>query len=305
MYFLFHHLTPLIMPHINWYKYRQELRLIIKQKQVSDIKKLISQITQTSIQQNPIVKMQRDQIKNLEQQQNKFEKPTPVPFPGFSTEGLESLLKQLRGFGTVEDVGRPYRKRINPVRKSNPVRKFGKEGTKKGELYSPSGLTLYRNESIYIPDTFNSRIQIFSTAGKFIAEFGKGQLSRPYSIALYDKWVFVSDYFLSVIYKFEITNNKFVCQSAKGVLNVPYGITVDINGEVLVADCDNNRIAVLNSELKFVREIGKGKLKNPRDVKIHNNNIFVADNNEINNIHIFTKTGDIIRSFIKLEKCVF
>ena len=267
-----------------------------RSKQVSDIKKLISQIKQTSIQQNPIVKLQEDQIKNLEEQQKKFEKPTPVPFPGISTEGLESLLEQLRGFGTVEDVGRPYRERINPVRK------FGKEGNKKGELSLPSGLTLYRNESIYIADTNNGRIQIFSTAGKFLAVFGKEHLSRPHSIALYDKWVFVSDTIPSVIYKFEIINNKFVCQSAKRDLTFPHGITVDINGEVLVADRYNNRIAVLNSELKFVREIGKGKLKYPRDVKIHNNNIFVADNNEINNIHIFTKTGDIIRSFIKLEK---
>ena len=37
-------------------------------------------------------------------------------------------------------------------------------------------------------------------------------------------------------------------------------------------------------------------------MKINKNNIFVADNNEINNIHIFTKSGDIIRSFIKLDK---
>ena len=267
-----------------------------RSKQVSDIKKLISQLMEASIQQNPIVKMQEDQIKNLEKEQKKFEKPTPVPFPGISSEGLESLLKQLRGFGTVEDVGGPYRERINPVRK------FGKEGKKKGEFYLPCGLALYRNESIYIADTVNSRIQIFSTAGKFLAEFGKEHLISPHSIALYDKWVFVSDTFPSVVFKFLITNNKFVCKSVTGDLDYPHGITVDTNGEMLVADYNNNRIAVLNSELKLVREIGKGKLKYPRDVKINNNNIFVADNNEINNIHIFTKTGDIIRSFIKLEK---
>ena len=267
-----------------------------RSKQVSDIKKLISQLMEASIQQNPIVKMQEDQIKNLEKEQKKFEKPTPVPFPGISTEGLESLLKQLRGFGTVEDVGGPYRERINPVRK------FGKKGKKKGEFNSPSGLALYRNESIYIADANNSRIQIFSTAGKFLAEFGKEHLISPRSIALYDKWVFVSDTFPSVVFKFLITNNKFVCKSVTGDLDYPLDITVDTHGEMLVADCHNNRITVLNSELKFVGEIGKGKLKYPRDVKINNNNIFVADNNEINNIHIFTKTGDIIRSFIKLEK---
>ena len=265
-------------------------------KQVSEIEKMIKQLNEMYIKQNLIVKLQEDQVKNLEEQKKKFEKPTPVPFPGISTEGLESLLEQLRGFGTVEDVGGPYRERINPVRK------FGKEGNKKGELNLPSGLALYRNESIYIADTDNGRIQIFSTAGKFLAEFGKGHLSRPHSIAFFYKWVFVSDTLLNSVFKFRSLITKYVCQSARGVLNVPYGITVNTNGEVLVADFNNNRITVLNSELKFVREIGKGRLKLPRDVKINNNNIFVADNNEINNIHIFTKTGDIIKSFIKLEK---
>ena len=36
-------------------------------------------------------------------------------------------------------------------------------------------------------------------------------------------------------------------------------------------------------------------------MKINKNNIFVADNNEINNVHIFTQSGDIIRSFIRLD----
>ena len=274
------------------YLNKEEARI----KQVSDIQKLITQLMEASIHENPIVKLQKDQVKNIEEEQKNYEKPTPVPFPGVSTEGLESLLEQLKGFGTVEEVGEPYRE------KNNPVRKFGKRGNKKGELKCPRGLTLHRNESIYIADTLNSRIQIFSTAGKFVAEFGNEQLYRPHSIALYDKWVFVSDWNLNAVFKFQIRNNKFVCQSVKGELNIPLGITVDANGEVLVTDCGNHRIAVLNSELKLVREIGKGKLVQPRDVKINKNNIFVADSNEINNIHIFTESGVIIRSFIKLDK---
>ena len=265
-------------------------------KQVSDIQKLITQLMEASIQQNPIVKLQEEQVKNLEKQQKNYEKPTPVPFPGVSTKGLESLLEQLRGVGTVEEVGGPYRE------KNNPVRKFGKEGNKKGELDFPRGLTLHRNQSIYIADTLNSRIQIFSTAGKFVSQFGNEKLSWPYSIALNDKWVFVSDFKLDAVLKFQITNKKFVCQSAEGELNYPYGITLVTNGEVLMADCGNNRIAVLNLELKLVREIGKGKLVGPRDVKINKNKIFVADINKINNIHIFTESGVIIRSFIKLDK---
>ena len=269
-----------------------------RKKQVSELEKIIKQLKEMNIEQNPIVKLNEEQIKNLQKELKKYENPTPVQFPAVSTEGLESLLEQLRRYGTVEELGGPYREKINPVKK------FGAEGKKKGELNNPAGLTLYRNESIYIADTENSRIQIFSTAGKFVAEFGKEQLHWPYSIALNDKWVFLSDCYHHAVFKFQITNNKYVCQSAKGELNNPLGMTVDKNGEVLVADY-NNRIAILNSELKLVREIGNDKLIQPRDVKINKNNIIVADNNKINNIHIFTKSGDIIRSFIKLDKGTF
>ena len=207
-----------------------------RKKQVSELEKMIKQSEEMSIEQNPILKLQEEQIKNLVEQLKTYNKSTPVPFPGVNAEGLESLLEQLRRCGTVEELGGHYKERINPVKK------FGKCGKKKGELFYPSGLTLYRNESIYIADTLNNTIQIFSTAGKFVAEFGKEQLISPHSIALYDKWVFVSDYINSAVFKFQITNNKYVCQSAKGELNCPYGITVYINGEVLVADYNNNRI---------------------------------------------------------------
>ena len=270
-----------------------------RKKQVSELDKMIKQLKEMNIEQNPILKRQEEQIKNLQKELKKHENPTPVPFPAVNTEDLESLLEQLRRYGTVEELGGPYREKINPVKK------FGTKGKKKGELNNPAGLTLYRNESIYIADTHNSRTHIFSTAGKFVAEFGKEQVIRPYSIALYDKWVFVSDYHHNAVFKFQITNNKYVCQSAKGELNNPLGITVDTNGEVLVADCVDNKIAILNSELRLVRKIGKDKLEYPCDVKINKNNIFVADNNEINNIHIFTESGDIIRSFIKLEYGTF
>ena len=270
-----------------------------RKKHLSELEEIIKQLNAMEIQQNSIVSLQIGQINNLQEERLKFKNSTPVPFPDIRTEGLEFLLDNLMGFGRVEEVGGLYRERINPIRQ------FGKEGNKKGELNCPSGLALYKNESIYITDTNNHRIQIFSISGKFVAEFGNGKISYPHSIALSDKWVFVGDYIMSAVLKFQITNNKFICQSSKGELNFPSGITADTNGDLLVADSENHRIAVLNSDLKLVGQIGKDKLQYPSDVKINNNNnnnILVADKNEFNNIHVFTKSGEMIRSFIKLDK---
>ena len=170
-----------------------------RKKQVSELEKIIKQLKEMNIEQNPILKVQEDQIKNLQKELKKYENPTPVPFPAVSTEGLEPLLEQLRRYATVEELGGAYREKINPVRK------LGTKGKEKGELNYLNGLTLYRNESIYIADAGNSRIQIFSTAGKFVLEFGKGQLNSPYSMRLQSNWTRLHSY----IQLFICIQNKF------------------------------------------------------------------------------------------------
>ncbi|KAI6655634.1 E3 ubiquitin-protein ligase TRIM71-like, partial [Oopsacas minuta] len=207
---------------------------------------------------------------------------TPIPIHSFYTDGLDSLLEQLEKLGSIQEITIPYRN------KTKPIRRIGKPGSEKGELNNPHGLAL-DGDKIYIADMGNNRIQIFSTKGKFIREFGKGQLYHPYGIALYKEWGFISDGALNALYKFTKINYKLI-KSVKEVVSVPLGLTTDTNGEVLVADRNKNRIAVFSSDLEYIRGIGKDKLIYPQDVKIHNNNIFVADSNEINNIHIFSKS---------------
>ncbi|KAI6647345.1 Outer membrane phospholipase A [Oopsacas minuta] len=255
----------------------------IRQKQLANLEKLIKQLNETSIQQNTIVKVQEEQVKNLEEEKKKYRDPTPILIPTFNTEGLYSLLQQLEKLGRIRE-----------------------DGKMKEELDTPLGLALDR-EKIYIADSGNNRIQIFSTEGKFVQGFGKGQLCSPYGIALYNEWVFISDWGIDSIFKVSKRNYKFI-KSVKGGVSVPRGLTTDTNGEVLVADSFNNRIAVFSGDLKYIIEIGKDKLINPCDVKINNNLIFVADKNEINNIHKFSKSGDLLQSFIKLDDgrdCIF
>ena len=79
-----------------------------RKKQFSELEKMIEQLREMNIEQNPIVKVQEEQIKNLQKELKKYQNPTQVTVPGCSTEGLEYLLGQLRGCGTVEELGGPY-----------------------------------------------------------------------------------------------------------------------------------------------------------------------------------------------------
>ncbi|KAI6647695.1 E3 ubiquitin-protein ligase TRIM71-like [Oopsacas minuta] len=264
-----------------------------RKKQVADLEKLIQQLMETSIQQNEVGKFQEEQMRQTRAEIQKYENETPIPFPSLNTEGLDSLLKQLEKLGSFQDIAVLYRN------KTKPIRKIGGQSRKKGERYIPSGLAL-DGEKIYIADGDNTRILIFSTEGKFIHEFDLWELKYPHGIALNKERVFISDRILDTIYTFSKTNYELI-KSVKGDVSFPLGLTTDTNGEVLVADSENNRIAVFSSDLYYIREIGKDKLIFPHDVKIYNNKIFVADSNKINNIHIFSKSGDLLKSIIKLE----
>ncbi|KAI6661697.1 NHL repeat protein [Oopsacas minuta] len=95
------------------------------------------------------------------------------------------------------------------------------------------------------------------------------------------------------IYIADTDNNRItdlLYRGVNGCVGNPLSLTTDTNGEVLVADSINNAIVVFSSDLEFIREIGKDKLRSPRDVKINNNKIFVEDNNKITNIYIFSKS---------------
>jgi len=66
---------------------------------------------------------------------------------------------------------------------------FGHNGSGPGELFQPTNLAIGPDESIYVTDTGNFRIQVFSPEGDYIREFGKigtaaGHFARQKGVAV-------------------------------------------------------------------------------------------------------------------------
>ena len=58
----------------------------------------------------------------------------------------------------------------------------------------------------------------------------------------------------------------------------PTGLSIDeSNGNIYVSDYSNNRIQILSQDFRFISQFGKDILKNPRDVKLYKEYIFVLD----------------------------
>ena len=81
----------------------------------------------------------------------------------------------------------------------NTLLSFGGRGSEPGEFNNPTNLTLAGDDTVYVVDTINFRVQQFSLDGEFIRAFGEagsvpGTFSRPKGIAVdRDGYIYVVD----------------------------------------------------------------------------------------------------------------
>ena len=75
-------------------------------------------------------------------------------------------------------------------------------------------------------------------------------------------------------------------------------VTVDYNGDVLVADRDNDRVSVFSKDLIFISNIGIGQLKCPRDVKLTPYSVVVVLDESHKCVHFYSEDGHFLNTCI-------
>ncbi|HEV3047041.1 MAG TPA: RHS repeat-associated core domain-containing protein [Solirubrobacteraceae bacterium] len=167
---------------------------------------------------------------------------------------------------------------------------FGKEGSSEGQVKEAAAIAAESASSsegnVWVADTGNSRVEEFSSAGKFVKTFGwdvdtggkaefevctssckagtagsgNGQFERPVGIALSenDKYVYVSDAGNKRIEIFEAKTGKYVSQYAVPSTGVPAGIAI---GRLWTTEPDGTVslcIALSNSTVKCPVVLAEG-----------------------------------------------
>jgi ABC-type Fe3+ transport system permease subunit/DNA-binding beta-propeller fold protein YncE len=135
---------------------------------------------------------------------------------------------------------------------------FGRPGSGPGEFNRAEGLGLDSSNRIYVADSCNHRIQVFSPEGKFLRAYGTpgtelGQLSYPYDIRIDSEgFQYVCEFGNSRIQIFDSRDRPVEILggigSAVGKLNNPWAIALDAKGNLYVADANNHRVQ------KFIRK---------------------------------------------------
>jgi DNA-binding beta-propeller fold protein YncE len=179
-----------------------------------------------------------------------------------------------------------HRIKISNIRTGALVCKFGEQGSGEGQFFYTSGVAVTSESSfLIVADNNNHRVQVLrlvvgadgiSAHLEFVRSLGsgqgrtEGQLSNPIGIALLQsnggqqETVLVAELQNQRVSQFAL-DGTFVgifagtgaMGSGDGEFNSPRGITVlGSSGEVAVADRDNHRVQIFDSEGKYKRQFG-------------------------------------------------
>ena len=227
-----------------------------------------------------------------------LETPTKLPYPIFICPKLQELQSIIKEFGEVREWEVP-----DYSLKKEPVVTAGKKGKGDNEL-NATGIAIDEdNRHIFIADCGNSRVQIVSFEGQFMTRFGQATLELPWGITVSNEHVFITDIGLNALLKFDRNSYELLMRtgtegSENGQFNSPNGLCIDYNGNVLVADCGNNRVSVLSKDLIFIFNIGIGELKFPRDVKLTPDSVVMVLDRSPKCVHFYSKNGHLLSSCI-------
>ena len=132
----------------------------------------------------------------------------------------------------------------------------------------PHGLKVDHENNIWVTDVGLHQVFKFSHNGKLLLTLGELKVpgrdsvhfDKPTDIAIAkDGSFYVSDgYGNSRVVKFSATG-KYLSEWGRkgnnvGEFNIPHGITLDSNGNVYIADRENNRIQVFDPNGKFIKQ---------------------------------------------------
>ena len=261
---------------------------------------------QTHMRENLLRSMREKMVEDIDNRMKQLqlvEKETEVVFE-CNTRQLEQTISVLGHLIEREIISIPDYPAL-----LQPSISVGKKGIAEGELDFRDGVAFdEKSKLIYVSDggDYNEtgNISVFSITGEYIDRFSEGLYYWPHGIAMSeDNIVFISDYGSHCVYKFQLPKFQLVTKVGKkgngvGEFNTPQHLTVTTDKSVLVADRGNDRIIVMDTDLKHKRYITHQSMTRPNDVEVNDSKLYVLSAKDNPCLHVFSLTGEKICSLI-------
>ena len=185
------------------------------------------------------------------------------------------------------------------------VLSFDGRGSALKMFINPFGLAGNARDEIAVTEFYNNRIQIFNSDGNFLRSFGCKVLGLqiPKGIVFHNNGnIFVGD----TVGRILIFNGRGVYVGSFGMfgsldnqLSDPWGLSVDSDGNVIVADKGNSSIKIFSPDGEFLMKIGgQGTLKSPVHCIQYEKCLVVSDKGE-HCIKVFDRNGNFQYMFGK------
>jgi len=199
-------------------------------------------------------------------------------------------------------------------------KKIGGHGVDQGRFNYPSGIFVDYFSRLFVVDSMNDRIQVFTGNDLFSFEFGgfgwstslndlKGRFNRPSDIVV-GRFVYVVDTENHRVAKFDIDGN-FISAfggngSKDGEFYLPKGICMDLSGDIYIADTENDRIQKFDgngNHILTLGSFGRGikQFNKPKYTAVDNDyDLYVTDYRN-NRVHLYDRFGSF-KKFLKFGK---
>ena len=262
-----------------------------REKQVTRVRNLLLEGTLCSSGE---VLMNEELLKEMQLELEMIripKEPRPVKFECVSY----SIISEIRRLGKL--VEQEIRILTDYEKKSNPTISIH-EQTKVNEwFYRPRALAVDdATGNIYVIDRCRDCVQVLDRFGDYLFNFG-GPKVAPFlvavggqrGIAIHNNSVLLSrgdsrraPYNKVLEFK---ANGNFIAQvnrynNGKWVYYCPGSMAFDkSNGDVYLLEFNSNSVHVITKEFAFKQQFGGGILKQPRDIKLTKEHIYVLDTN--------------------------
>ena len=156
--------------------------------------------------------------------------------------------------------GSPFEVQVKP-RQFRSVLSFGEQ-----ILQNPWGVAVNEQDEIAVSDIGNHKIHLFKSDGTHIKSFGgegtqQGELNRPAGIAFHGNNIIVAEQGNHRVQQISKQGQYLSHFGEKGLLDrqldFPCGLSIDSDGNILVADHDNELIKIFCAGGQFLSKLAK------------------------------------------------